>query len=233
MKRRHFVQSSSALALCVLAAQQQALALSLRDLSDSDASAGLKSALENGAQAAIALLGKPGGFLNNPKVRIPLPGFLEDGANMLRKLGQGKRIDELVNAMNSAAESAVPKGKEVLMGAVRNMSVGDAKKILSGGDNSVTQFFAEKTRAPLSEQFLPVVQQSTSQVGLADKYNRLAGQASKLGLLKTENANIEQYVTGKSLDGLYTVIGDEERKLRQNPMAAGSALLQKVFGSLK
>lgn len=119
------------------------------------------------------------------------------------------------------------------MGAVRNMSVGDARKILSGGDNSVTQFFAEKTRAPLSEQFLPVVQQSTSQVGLADKYNRLAGQASKLGLLKTENANIEQYVTGKSLDGLYTVIGDEERKLRQNPMAAGSALLQKVFGSLK
>lgn len=233
MKRRHFVQSSSALALCVLAAQQHALALSLRDLSDSDASAGLKGALENGTQAAIALLGKPGGFLNNPKVRIPLSGFLEDGDNMLRKLGQGKRVDELVHAMNSAAESAVPKGKEVLMGAVRNMSVGDARKILSGGDNSVTQFFAEKTRAPLSEQFLPVVQQSTSQVGLADKYNRLAGQASKLGLLKTENANIEQYVTGKSLDGLYTVIGDEERKLRQNPMAAGSALLQKVFGSLK
>jgi hypothetical protein len=233
MKRRDFVHATPAIALSVLAAFQQAHALSLRDLSDTDASAGIKGALESGAQAAIALLGKPGGFLNNPKVRIPLPGFLEDGAKMLRKLGQGKRVDELVNTMNQAAENAVPMGKDVLMGAVRTMSVADAKKILSGSDNSVTQFFAEKTRSPLSEQFLPVVKQATSKVGLADQYNRVAGQASKLGLLKGENANIEQYVTGKSLDGLYTIIGDEERKLRQNPAAAGSALLQKVFGSLK
>jgi Protein of unknown function (DUF4197) len=233
MKRRQFVQATPAIALCVVAAMHHAHALSLRDLSDTDASAGIKGALESGAQAAIASLGKPGGFLNNPKVRIPLPGFLEDGAKMLRKVGQGKRVDELVSTMNRAAENAVPQGKEVLLGAVRNMSVADAKKILSGGDNSVTQFFAEKTRSPLSEQFLPVVKQATGQVGLAEQYNRVAGQASKMGLIKSENANMEQYVTGKSLDGLYTIIGDEERKLRQNPAAAGSALLQKVFGSLK
>ncbi len=238
---RHVKMRRSLLALAMSAClatlgafgMSPAQAGALDAISNADATSALRATLERGAGQAVAQLGKAGGFLDNPKVRIPLPGFLEDGAKMLRKLGQGKRVDQLVNTMNQAAENAVPLGKDVLLGAVRTMSVADAKKILSGSDNSVTQFFAEKTRSPLSEQFLPVVKQATSQVGLAEQYNRVAGQASKLGLLKGDNANIEQYVTGKSLDGLYTIIGDEERKLRQNPAAAGSALLQKVFGSLK
>ncbi len=234
MQRRQFNQSLGAsVALLVLAARQQAWALSLSDLTDKDASAGLKAALEKGALAAVGLLGKTDGFLGNPAVRIPLPGYLEDAASLLRKLGQGKRVDELVTSMNRAAEAAVPMGKDLLVGAVRNMSVTDAKKILTGGDNSVTQFFADKTRTPLGEKFLPVVTKATEKVGLAAKYNKVASKAAGLGLVKKEDANIQQYVTGKSLDGLYTIIGQEERKIRRDPVGAGSDILKKVFGALK
>lgn len=150
MQRRQFNQSlASAVALLVLAAQHRAWALSLNDLTEKDATSGLKTALEKGALAAIGLLGKHDGFLGNPAVRIPLPGYLEDAAQLLRKFGQGKRVDALVISMNRAAEAAMPLGKDLLVGAVKNMSVTDARNILSGGDNSVTQFFAEKTRLPL------------------------------------------------------------------------------------
>ena len=234
MDRRQFNQSLlRATALLVLAAHQQARALSLSDLTDKDASQGLRTALERGALAAVGLLGQPDGFLGNPRVRIALPGFLEDAGKLLQMTGQGKRVDELVISMNRAAEAAVPMGKDLLVGAVKSMSVTDAKNILSGGDNSVTRFFAEKTRQPLGEKFLPVVTQATTQVGLVDKYNRVAGKIANLGLLKPEDANIQRYVTGKSLDGLYTIIGEEERKIRQDPVGTGSAVLKKVFGALK
>jgi len=193
----------------------------------------LKAALEKGALEAIGLLGKPDGFLGNPAVRIPLPGYLEDAARLLRRLGQSRRVDELVTGMNRAAEAAVPLGREILVGAVKNMSVTDAKKILTGGDDSVTRFFADKTRGPLGEKFLPIVTRTTQRVGLAAQYNQVASRAAGLGLVKKQEASIEQYVTGKSLDGLYTTIAQEERKIRQDPLAAGSALLRKVFGALQ
>ncbi len=217
----------------VLAAMERAHALSLKDLTEGDASQGLKVALEKGALAAVGLLGRPDGFLQNAKVKIPLPGFLEDAGSLLKKIGQGKRVDELVTSMNRAAETAVPMGKDLLVNAVKSMSVNDAKKILSGGETSVTQFFAEKTRSPLGEKFLPVVTKATEKVGLAAKYNQLASKASGFGLIKKEDANIQQYVTGKTLDGLYTVIGDEEKKIRKDPVGTGSEILKKVFGSLK
>jgi hypothetical protein len=234
VQRRQFNQSlAGSAALLVRAAHQQALALSLGDLTDRDATLGMKTALEKGALAAIGLLGRPDGFLGNPKVRIPLPGYLEDAAKLLSFMGQGKRVDELVTTMNRAAEAAVPMGKNLLVGAVKSMSVTDAKNILGGGDNSVTNFFAEKTRGPLGITFLPVVTKATQKVGLAAKYNKVAGKAAGLGLVGKDEANIENYVTGKSLDGLYTIIGEEERKIRQDPVGTGSAILKKVFGSLK
>lgn len=234
MLRRHFNQASaSVLGLLIVAAYHQAHALSLGDLSNADASKGLKTALEKGVIAAVSLLGRTDGFLGNPKVRIPLPGYLEDASKLLRNFGQGQRIDELVTAINRAAESAVPMGKDLLVGAVRAMNVNDAKNILSGGDTSVTRFFAEKTRAPLGLRFLPVVTQATEKVGLANKYNEFAGKAAGFGLVKKEDANIQHYVTGKTLDGLYLIIGEEEKKIRQDPVGTGSAILQKVFGSLK
>ncbi len=234
MKRRQFNQTSlSALGLCVAAAYQQAYALSLSDLTDKDANAGLKTALERGALAAVGLLGKPDGFLGNSLVRIPLPGFLEDAGKLMKKLGQGKKVDELVTAMNRGAEQAVPFAKDLLVSAVKGMSVTDAKNILKGGDTSVTQFFADKTRQPLSGKFLPIVTKATEKVGLAQKYNDVAGKAAGMGLVKKEDANIQKYVTGKSLDGLYTMIGEEEKKIRKDPVGTGSDILKKVFGVLK
>lgn len=236
MQRRNFNQAGiSALGLLLLVTyrQAQAQALSLGDLTNAEASNGLKTALEKGALAAVALLGRTDGFLGNPKVRIPLPGYLEDASKLLRNFGQGKRIDELVTTINRAAEAAVPMGKDLLVSAVRSMNVDDAKNILQGGETSVTHFFAEKTRAPLGVKFLPVVTQATEKVGLARKYNEVAGKAAGFGLVKKEDANIQQYVTGKTLDGLYLIIGEEEKRIRQDPVGTGSAILKKVFESLK
>jgi hypothetical protein len=220
----------SAAGLWALAAWRPAVAAGI---TESDAALGVRAALERGATSAVALLGRNGGFLDNPKVRIPLPGFLNEAAKVAKFTGQQKRVDELVTAMNRAAEAAVPQAKSLLINAVRSMSVEDGRQILTGGDNAVTQFFAGKTRAPLSITFLPIVTRATEKVALAEKYNALAGKASGLGLVRKEDANLQQYVTGKALDGLYLMIGEEERKIRQDPVGTGSAILKKVFGSLK
>lgn len=234
MDRRQFSSSAvSALGLAAMAVWREAQAAGIANLSNAEASQGLKAALERGAGAAVDLLGRPDGFLANPKVRIPLPGFLADAAKFLRAMGRGKQIEELEVAMNRAAEAAVPLARQLLVNAVKTMTVTDAKNILTGGDTSVTIFFADKTRAPLSARFLPVVTKATEKVGLAEKYNRVAGKASGMGLVKKEDATIEQYVTRKTLDGLYLVIGEEEKKIRQDPVGSGSAILKKVFGALK
>ena len=234
MDRRHFnLVSIPALAALVTLTHRQALALTLSDLTNAEASQGLKLALEMGALAAVGLLGKTDGFLLNDKVRIPLPGFLETAASLLRTLGQGGRIDELVTSMNRAAETAVPQARDLLVNAVKSMSVDDAKKILGGGDTSVTGFFAEKTRGPLGLKFLPIVTLATEKVGMANQYNDIAGKAAGMGLMNKDDANIQRYVTGKSLDGLYYMIGEEEKKIRQDPIGTGSAILKKVFGVLK
>jgi hypothetical protein len=201
-----------------------------RAAGDADAARGIRVALERGAQSAVSLLGKPDGFLANPKVRIPLPRYLEDAAPMLRLAGQQKHLDDLVVAMNRAAEQAVPEARTLLVQAVKTMSIDDARRIVGGGDDSATRFFAEKTRAPLTERFLPIVTRETEKVDLAQKFNAVAGKASGLGLVKGSDANIQQYVTGKALDGLYRMIGEEERRIRQDPVGTGSAILKQVFG---
>jgi hypothetical protein len=210
-----------------------AFALDLNDLTNQEAARGIKGALTEGAASAISKLGVPGGFLNNPKVKIPLPPALDELAKGMRMMGQGKDADELVATMNQAAEQAVPEAKTLMVNAVKTMSVEDAKKILTGGDESVTQFFKSKTAAPLAVKFLPIVKRATDRVGLAQKYNQFAGEGARLGLIKGDAANIETYVTGKALDGLYLMIGEEERAIRQNPAEAGSAIVSKVFGALR
>ena len=199
-------------------------------LNETDAASGIRVALERGAEAAVKGLGRTDGFLGNPKVRIPLPGYLEDAAKLMRTLGQGKRVDELVTAMNRAAEAAVPEARTLLVNTVKQISVEDALRIVKGGDTAVTDFFARKTRVPLGEKFLPIVTQATERVSLADKYNRVAGKAQGLGLVKPEDANVQQYVTRKALDGLYLMIAEEEKKIRADPVGTGSAILKKVFG---
>jgi hypothetical protein len=234
MNRRIFCKTSLTLfGSSTLWIGNPAQALTLSDLTSAQASQGLKLALEKGAIAAVGILGQPNGFLGNDSVRIPLPGYLNDAASLLRTFGQGARLDELIAAMNHAAEEAVPLARDMLVGAVKTMNVQDAKKILGGGDTSVTQFFVEKTRLPLSQKFLPVVTKATAKVNLAEKYNQVAGKAVGLGLIQGDQATIEQYVTGKTLDGLYLMIGEEEKKIRQDPVGTGSALLGKVFGAIR
>jgi hypothetical protein len=223
MNRRHTLLAALALPVglrCAMAAS----------LTQADASSGIRAALERGAASAVDLLGRNDGFLGNPLVRIELPGYLKDAVKVLKATGQGKRVDELVTAMNRAAEAAVPEAKSLLVDAVKSMSVEDGLKLLRGGDDSVTQFFAAKTRAPLTEKFLPIVTKSTEKVALADKYNAVAGKALGLGLVKSEDANIQRYVTRRALDGLFLMIAAEEKKIRQDPMGSGSAILNKVFG---
>ena len=227
MQRR---QTSAAITALLLPWAWGATTIARADTSQADAASGIRAALERGSASAIALLGRPDGFLGNPKVRIPLPGFLESGAKLLRLSGQGAKLDELVTAMNRAAESAVPQAAPLLRNAVKSMSVDDALRIVRGGDTAVTDFFAGKTREPLSVQFLPIVTRATERASLASKYNAVAGKVSGMGLVKREDANLEHYVTGKALDGLYTMIGEEERKIRRDPVGTGSALLRKVFG---
>jgi hypothetical protein len=200
-----------------------------RALGEADAAQGVRAALERGALAAVGLLGRADGFLGNPRVRIPLPGFLEDAAKLLKATGQRRKVEELEVAMNRAAEAAVPEAKALLVAAVKALSVEDALKIVRGGDTAVTEFFAGKTRQPLGQKFLPIVTRATEKVKLAERYNAVAGKAAGAGLVKGDEANVQQYVTAKALDGLYTMIGEEERKIRADPVATGSAILKKVF----
>jgi hypothetical protein len=223
----------SAMLLGLLTAFGSASAVSIDQLTSADASAGLKAALDQGVTSAVASLGKTDGFWGNPKVKIPLPDNLQRAKNALKLMGKGREIDELERAINRAAEEAVPQSKQLLSSAVKAMTVEDAKQILAGGDDSVTQFFKAKTAPQLTERLLPVVGKVTAKSGLAQQYNSLAGQAAQFGLVKADEATIERYVTQKALDGLYTMIGEEERKIRANPVAAGSDIVRRVFGALK
>lgn len=209
-----------------------AFALSLSDLSNKEATNGLKTALETGSSAAVAKLGVQDGFLGNENVKIRLPEMLERARPLLTMMGRGKKLDELVVSMNRAAESAVPLAKPLLLNAVKSMSVTDAKNILTGGETSVTDFFREKTAGPLAVKFLPIVKAITDRSGLATKYNATVAQMSSLNLVSEQNATVEAYVTQRALEGLFYMIGEEEKAIRRDPIGTGSKILGKVFGSL-
>jgi hypothetical protein len=201
-------------------------------LSTTDINAGLKEALTRGAETAVSQLGRKDGFFGDPKLKIPLPPTLQKAEKAMRMLGMGEQADELVLSMNRAAEAAVPEAKTLLVGAVKQMTLEDAKGILTGGQTSATDFFRSKTEATLTERFAPIVKTHTDKVGLAQQYNQYAGAAAQFNLIDKRQANVEQYVTQQALDGLYTVIGEKEAAIRANPMQAGSDLLKKVFGAV-
>jgi hypothetical protein len=216
----------------VMAGAPPALA-QLERISNQDAVAGLKAALEKGSQAAVATLGRPDGFLGNAAVKIPLPDSLTRAESLMRRVGMGKYADELVTAMNRAAEAAVPEARQLFVDSVRKMSVQDAKGILTGGDTAATEYFRRTTRDPLHGRFLPIVKKATAKVGLAQKYNEYAGRGAELGLLKKDQANLDEYVTQKALDGLYVMVGEEEKKIRKDPVTAATGIARKVFEALK
>lgn len=206
-----------------------ALALDLSSITQTDASAAVKAALQKGAESAVASLGKADGFLGNPEVKIPLPSSLQKLEKAAKLMGKQKDFEALQVNINRAAEAAVPEAKTLLLNAIKGMSVKDAKGILAGGDDSVTSFFREKTSKDMYQKFLPIVTQYTGKMGLAKQYNSLAGQASKLGVVKSDDAKIESYVTNKAMDGLYKMIAAEEKSIRADPVGTGSAILKKVF----
>jgi len=205
----------------------------LEDLTSREAVSGLKTALEEGSQAAVAALGRTDGFLGNAKVKIPLPESLERAERLLRRVGMGKYADELIVGMNRAAEAAVPEARVLLVDSIRKMTLQDAKGILGGGDTAATDYFRRTTRERLHARFLPIVEKATAKVQLAHTYEQYADRAAAVGLLRKEDADLDGYVTAKALDGLYLMIAEEEKKIRKDPVATGSAILRKVFGALQ
>jgi hypothetical protein len=207
-------------------------ALTIADLSNQDAVQGLKDALVQGADRAVSQLGTANGFLGNPKVKIPLPASLQKAERLMRMVGMGGQADELVTSMNRAAEMAVTEAKPLLVDAVKRMSVQDAKGILTGGDDAATQYFRRSTSAALTQKFLPIVKKMTARVNLAKLYNQYAGQAASFGVIDAKDANLDNYVTQKALDGLFLVIAEQERAIRKDPIGSASTMVQKVFGAI-
>lgn len=200
-------------------------------LSNGEVDQGLKAALSRGTDIAVKELGRENGFYGNAKWRIPLPPTLEKASKLMRMAGMGQQADHLELAINRAAEEAVPEARGLLVGAVKSMSVQDAKGILTGGDEAATDYFKRKTEAPLTQKFLPIVTRATDKVGLAQTYNRFAGQAAQFGLIKSDQASIQQYVTQEALNRLYQAIGEQERAIRADPIGTGSKIIGKVFGA--
>ena len=205
----------------------------LEAVSNQDAVAGLKAALQKGTGAAVDLLGKTDGFYGNNAVKIPLPDSLKQTQKLMRGIGMGKYADELELTMNRAAEAAVPEAKKLFVDSISKMSVQDAKGILTGGQTSATDYFKRTTSDQLRTKFLPIVKQATAKVKLAEKYNQYAQKGVQFGLVKKEDANLDDYVTQKALDGLFHMVGEQEKQIRQNPVQAGSDIIKKVFGALK
>ena len=201
-------------------------------LSNQEAVSGLKAALEKGAGVAVDLLGRTDGFFGNGAVKIPLPDSLKKYEKLMHGVGMGKYADELILTMNRAAEAAVPEARKLFVDSIRKMSVQDAKGILTGGQTSGTEYFRRSTTDPLREKFLPIVKKATARVKLAEKYNQYAQRGVQFGLVKKEQANLDDYVTQKALDGLFYMVAEEEKKIRQDPVKAGSDIIRKVFGAL-
>jgi uncharacterized protein DUF4197 len=201
-----------------------------KTLGDDKIISGLKEALIVGTENTVKLTGNADGFLKNDAIKILLPEKLQSMDKALRLAGLGSQVDELVISMNRAAEQAAPLAKPIFKDAVTNMSFDDAKKILDGGDTAATDYFQGKTRDQLATAFKPEVEKTMSQVGVTTQYKELMGEYTKLPFVKVPAFDLDDYVVGKSLDGLFHTLAQEEQKIRTNPAARVTDLLKDVFG---
>lgn len=201
-------------------------------LSNAEMNSGLKEALNQGVDKAVNSLGANNGFFGNNEVKIPLPESLKKIEKGMRLVGMSKQSDDLILKMNRAAEAAVPEAKALLVGSIKQMSLADAKSILTGPQDAATQYFKRTTSTEMGDKFLPIVTKATEKVQLAQTYNKYAEMGSQFGVVDKKDANIEQYVTNKALDGLYLMIAKEEAAIRQDPIGQASSLLKKVFGAV-
>lgn len=199
-------------------------------LSDDKIGSGLKEALEVGAGNAVAITGKTDGFFKNEAIKILMPEKLRTIEKGLRMTGFGPKVDEFELSMNRAAEKAAPEAKSIFIGAIRQMTLDDARKIFTGGDTAATEYFKAKTSGELTTAFRPIVEKSMDEVGVVQQYNHLMGSVESLPFVKKESLDIHSYVVGKALDGIFHVLGEEEKKIRTNPAAQVTSLLKEVFG---
>lgn len=210
-----------------------ALAQDLDTLSNKEVGKGLREALVQGVGKAVGSLAAADGFLGNPDVKIPLPPALEKVEKTLRRFGMGRQADELVTTMNRAAESAVAEAKPILLEGIKKMTLDDAKSILTGPEDSATRYFRKTSGDAIAKKFLPKVKAATARVKLAEDYNRFAAPAAQFGLLEGKDADLDQYIASKAVDGLFLMIARQEKAIRADPIGQSSKLLQKVFGALK
>lgn len=217
----------------LLACAPWARAGGLDAITGSEATQALRDGLEKGARAALAKLGKENGYFADPKVKIGLPKNFAKAERILRGLGQGKKVDDLVLSMNRAAEAAAPQAQELVVDAVKKMTVQDAKNILTGGDDAATRYFRKATEAQLSEKLMPTIRSVTEKSGLARSYNAMSAKLVSLAGIKSDLSTVEKYVNEKALDGIYSQIAEEERAIRRNPGQYAGSLLGKVFGLLQ
>lgn len=204
-------------------------------LSNSDIASGLKEAIIVGVRKAVHQLGQQNGFLDNDDVRIPLPRSLSKMERTLRMVGQGRKVDEFVEAMNHAAEGAVPVATDIFIDSIRQMTFDDGRRILfSGQEDAATQFFRRTSEDRLREEFRPIVERFTQQVGVTQKYKEMMGRFGGIGRLVGQDASdIDGYVTEKAMDGLFLLIAKEEAKIRRDPIGRTTSILRKVFGVLR
>jgi hypothetical protein len=205
----------------------------LSSLSEQEMVAGLKQALEKGTQFAVDSLGRQGGFLDDARVRIPIPDSLSWVEKSLRAVHQDALADQFVTSMNRAAEQAVPEAAEVFGAAIQSMSLEDAKSILSGPEDAASEYFRTHTYDALSDKIRPIVSRTTESAGVTSSYKRMMSSAGGLGgFLSGDATDLDGYVTQKTLDGLFLMVAEEEKRIREDPMARSTELLKKVFGSV-
>jgi hypothetical protein len=190
---------------------------------------GLKQALEIGTRNAVDLTSRENGYFDNPLIRIRLPGALDKMASGLRVVGFGAQVDELEVAMNRAAERAAGEAADVFWQGIRRMTFSDAVGILNGGDTAATEYFERTTRDTLCARFEPIVSDKIDEVGVVRSYDQLIGRYEAMPFTKKPSLDLRGYVTDKSLDGLFAILGEEERKIRTDPVARVTPLLQEVF----
>ena len=200
-------------------------------LSEDEIVQGLKEALQVGSSNAVGIVSKADGYYSNPKIKIPLPGEVQKVEKLLKAAGYGRQIDEFDLSMNRAAEHAAPEAKELFLDSIKKMSITDAQKILKGKDNEATLYFKEKTWDRLQDIFKPIVQTSMSQVGATRSYQALDEKVRAIPFADRMSFDLDKYVTTKALDGLFVMVAEEEKKIRQNPAARVTDLLKKVFAS--
>ena len=192
---------------------------------------GLKEALKVGTQNAVTTVSKVDGFYKNTDIKIPLPEDIESAGKYLRLAGYGSKVDEFEQSMNRAAERAAPEAKQIFWGAVKEMQIKDAQKLLDGPDNAATSYFQDKTYDRLHKIFKPIVKETMGQVGVTRQFQDINNKLSSLPLADKASVDLDQYVTDKSLDGLFFMLAEEEKKIRQDPAARVTDILKKVFGS--